>query len=195
MYESRRHTRPAPSSGRPWTSMAHILPDAWRMRRLPDSCSATIAWTTECPTVLARIGMSTLTAPVDSLLRSGRGRRRAEGTAAASQEPACRLRFAERRGGVVLSSQAHTLGVYRNRNTRRREDSGCRRVAAMTPDPAMGERARALVDGVAEQVWPTDLSTRAQTLLVVAIAAFAAEVAEAKDKEISAKAQAYWEQC
>src|SRR3990167_9355660 len=71
MYESRRHTRPAPSSGRPWTSMAHILPDAWRMRRLPDSCSATIAWTTECPTVLARIGMSTLTAPVDSLLRSG----------------------------------------------------------------------------------------------------------------------------
>src|SRR3972149_3228573 len=53
-------------------------------------------------------------------------------------------------------------------------------MAMTTPDPAMGERARALVDGVAEQVWPTDLSTRAQTLLVVAIAAFAAEVASAR---------------
>jgi len=52
----------------------------------------------------------------------------------------------------------------------------------MTPDPAMGERARALVDGVAEQVWPTDLSTRAQTLLVVAIAAFAAEEAETQTR-------------
>jgi len=51
-----------------------------------------------------------------------------------------------------------------------------------TPDPAMGERARALVDGVAEQVWPTDLSTRAQTLLVVAIAAFAAEEAETQTR-------------
>src|SRR3990172_3914211 len=75
-------------------------------------------------------------------VRSGRSD---EGTAAASQERACRLRFAESRDGVVLSRQAHTLGVYRNRNTRRREDSGCRRVAAMTPDPALVERARVIV--------------------------------------------------